>query len=308
MKRKILLVLGLVLAGTLSFLISCSDSNDVSSSNSVKLNIPESCKIIGIKHNEALEAAFQSLRLYYTQQSRSNGEVQRVDKQQCFEIMKSGLNNFLEREGLDFSFLDTALLSGVSRSSGDDLVTSPINKDHILYEYSENLKSVLEGDVKTDSQLLNELNLINNQAAENLSEEDATAVYAGTCTCYYSYQYWKLNYIKWWVALNMPELLCYYSDERINELIIDHISDISPIDPQFSSVEADWIYEEWLRTGETRQMLWNGLTGWWNKGGRTVVYSDAGGAIVGAMQGGGWPGAISEGAKTSILTAIGVYF
>lgn len=312
--KKLFAILSVSLLSVFGIFFSCSDLNEVTDSESSGLIMPEAYKIIGIKHNEALEAAFQSLRQYYTQQSRAVGEVKRIDKTQCYEIMVNGMNDFLKTDGIDIEELN--LTRRISRSTGgDDLEITPIDKDHILYEYNESLKSVLDGEFKTESQLLYELNQINNKASENLSEQDAAAVYAGTCTCYYSYEYWKLNYIKWWVALNMPELLSYYSDERINDLIIDNFSNISPISPQYSALEADWIYEEWIRTGETRQMLANELKKWWNNGGAEIVFADASGAVGGAIKAvyisGGTlsiPGAIGEGALMSITVAIGKYF
>ena len=312
--KKLFAILSVSLLSVFGIFFSCSDLNEVTDSESSGLIMPEAYKIIGIKHNEALEAAFQSLRQYYTQQSRAVREVKRLDKAQCYRIMQNGINDFLKTDGIDIEELD--LTRRISRSTGgDDLEITPIDKDHILYEYNESLKSVLDGEFKTESQLLYELNQINNKASENLSEQDAAAVYAGTCTCYYSYKYWKLNYIKWWVALNMPELLNYYSDERINDLIIDNFSNISPISPQFTAFEADWIYEEWIRTGETRQMLANELKKWWNNGGATVVYNDASGAVAGsiggAVSGGGIgsiPGAIAIGVYASVDTAIRQYF
>jgi integrase len=85
-----------------------------------------------------------------------------------------------------------------------DLDNGVIKRGKYSFPISDELKKDLDQYIQIRQYLLAKLNVLNIEAKENLSENDAMAVYAGTSTCYYSYLYWKENYMKWKIALNKP--------------------------------------------------------------------------------------------------------
>ncbi|WP_298650147.1 hypothetical protein [uncultured Proteiniphilum sp.] len=139
------------------------------------------------------------------------------------------------------------------------------------------ITSVLGNEFKENElpRLKMQLDIINQKAAKTLSETDAAVIYCTTSTGYHSYQYWMNNHIKWYFALNYPEILEQYSNEELNQLQLKN-----------GKIKTKgWWDDVW----STAESWWNSassaIKNWWNNGGREVVAADAGGATGGAMGG-----------------------
>ena len=158
-------------------------------------------------------------------------------------------------------------------------------------------KSFAENPEMSSSELIDELNAVNNMALVQLSDTSKIhAVFSGTATCYSSYNYWKENHKKWIIALNYPELLDEYTDEELNALVPGEYGFVLPW-------TKSKISELWQKVKDT-------VSDWWNNGGKEIVYADGRGAAIGAMAGamvggaGAGPGAVAGGASASISEAI----
>jgi hypothetical protein len=261
-------------------MLSCSDDNyseggpEQSGKN---LEMPEKYKVIGKRHNEGLAAAFSALRKYYKVETRADGEVRKLSKEECLALMEDALQKYCVSKGCDnIELLDLSLVDGAKTRSVIEM------KPEVKVLVDKMMNEILNKE-RTPKQMVDVLNDINKEADATLSEEDAIAVYAGTSTCYYSYLYWKENHMKWIIALNNPELLGQYEDEILNSFNI-HKGELV-----FSS-SADtrgWWDDAWGAIGETWDSGSEAVSNWWNYGGgKEVVAEDGAGAVGGAVSGG----------------------
>ena len=269
------------------------------------LCIPEEYQIVGKKHNEGLEYAFQAIRTYYADQmTKSGGMPKRMSKEELLALGEKSAIAFAEK---NFSNVPDGFCQNLIEKMGDAATKSAGQPTSEVYAYIEKIRQALENEPKDENHLIEKLNVINQEAAQNLSQEDAAAVYAGTSTCYNSYIYWKENRMKWIVAINFPEYLSLYSDEDLNLFVGEEL-----ITSQ--ALTKSWWDDAWSAIGETWDSIQNAVVDWWNNGGgKEIVLTDAGSAGVGAIEGivaggaGAAAGAIAEGCRGSIVAAIYEY-
>lgn len=308
MKKIISAFGGIVFACLL--LTSCSNDElniPEPSKGSLNLNMPEECKTVGIQHNEGLESAFIAIRKHYEQaKTRSNDTIHQLTKDQYFLIAKEGLKKFCKEKIGDYSIFDDEMTfeaNVVTRSQGE-------SENSKVLVFIEKIKRVLADEPKSSEQLVRKLNKINEEADQELSEIEATAVYAGTSTCYNSYVYWKENYMKWFLILNRPDLVERYSDEELNYFQLKNGKLIPP------TYTRGWWDDAWSSVGETWDSTKKSVSDWWNYGGgKEVVGQDAGSAVEGAIGGaiagsygggvGAVPGAIAGGIGAGAAGSIG---
>lgn len=308
-RKKILGFLILIVVITSSVLLGCSKEFNRMSSDNEELMMPEDYIKVGEKHNQGLEAAFLSLREFYQQQSRSMSDSVRLSAKDCFAIMEDGFKQYCNSEGIDWELYLGGEKSNNARTRTVDMVGSP------AFDYIDRIKQILLEGEKSPKQLLSKLNALNKEAQLNLSESDANAVYAGTSTCYYSYLYWKENYMKWILALNHPQLLLQFDDETLNAFVIKGDRLIPPVQSR------GWWEDAWSSIGETWDSISESVSDWWNEGGAEVVAADAGDAVAGAIGGaiagsaaggagagpGAVMGAVAGGCTGSISAAISLW-
>ncbi len=224
------------LIGIIAFItfncIGCSNedfSNDYPTD--LKSNIPKEYEIIGEMHNQGLKYAFDSLRSYYTvKKLRSKGStVKNLTKDEVQRLMTKAVLNFAEKDSQQF-FIKT-IKSNSSEWDSSIPIDSLLQKKVVLSEnitfFLDKIKHTLKQHPKSSEELLHKLNKINEEAQSVLSEQELVAIYAGTSTCYHSYQYWKDNYLKWELTLKHPNLAAKYTEEEINQLVI-HNGKIMP--------------------------------------------------------------------------------
>lgn len=263
------------------------------------LHIPAEYKVIGEKHNEGLEYAFQAIRAYYTDQmTKSGGMPERMSREELLTLGEESAITFVKKHSSD---VPEEFYQNLIENMGDAVTKSADQPVSEAYAYIERIKQVLENGPKDENHLMESLNEINQEAAQNLSKEDAIAVYAGTSTCYNSYMYWKGNRIKWIVALNFPEYLTEYSDEELNSFVGKELI-------ASQALTKSWWDDAWSTVGETWDSIKGAVTDWWDNGGKAVVGADAGAAIMGAVEGallGSSVGGVGAG-PGAILGGIGI--
>lgn len=274
----------------------------------VNLNIPDQFKVVGKKHNEGLDAAFAAIQSHYKQvKTRSGDTLPQLSKDECFLIAEEGLKKFCAEKVENYSdeFYGHVCGGMISKTRSQGETISPE-----VYAYVEKIKELLIDEPDSPAQLVRGLNDINESAAAELSEIEAAAVYSGTSTCYNSYMYWKENYMKWFVMLNYPDLAAEFDDEELNRFEFKNGKLVPPVQTR------GWWDDAWSSVGETWDSTKDYVMDWWNNGGgKEVVGTDAGDAVVGAMEGAllgayaqGWgaiPGAVVGGIGVGAAGSIG---
>lgn len=274
-------VLCVVLAMS-AYLFGCSNSDDIISggpqkSKDMALDMPDQFKIIGEKHNEGLNYAFDQLRIYYEQsQTRSNGKIRKLSKKAYLGLMEKACQQYCvdNVNGYTNAYKTQTVSFAKTRSE----VLSAMSPDIVVFV--DKIKDALKNNPKTAEQLLDRLNIINKEAASALTGMNLAAVYAGTSTCYYSYIYWKENHMKWRLAVTNPKLLRHYSDEQLNAFVIKNGKLTPP------SVTRGFWGDAWNGVTETWDSVTDSVSDWWDNGGEDVVGADASGAVIGAISGG----------------------
>jgi hypothetical protein len=299
MKKRIFKAMWLsVMAVAVVTVSSCSSDSDFFGQDGMEENtllMPDEFKEIGVKHNEGLEASFLSLRQYYQIKTRSVDNHIPLSQKQYIDIMNKGFMQFCYDEGFDTITIVSLI------NNKNNIATKGVHTDNSQASmYINRIKKILSKDIKSEEYLLAKLNVLNIEAKENLSENDAMAVYAGTSTCYYSYLYWKENYMKWKIALNKPELLLQYDDKTLNAFTIRDNNFVYPIKTK------SWWESAWAPIGETWDNIRGAVSKWWNEeGGKEVVGTDAGDAVAGALAGAMVGGSFTAGAGTSVGAIMG---
>lgn len=280
MKTNFKVLYGALFMG--AFLFSCSSSDDYTDRGLKKnqdtvLNMPDQYKVIGEKHNEGLNYAFDELRIHYEQsQTRSNGKIRKLSKNACLNLMEKACQQYCVEnvDGYTNAYKAQTISSVKTRSEALSIMSPEIAV------FVDKIKNALKNDPKTSEQLLVRLNAINEEAASTLSETDLAAVYAGTSTCYYSYIYWKENHMKWRLAVTNPKLLSHYTDEQLNAFVIKNGKLTLP------SLTRGFWGDAWNGVTETWDSVTDSVSDWWDNGGEDVVGADASGAVIGAISGG----------------------
>lgn len=294
-----------VIAFTSLFLLNCSSDEycDEYSEDDLELSIPEQYKIIGGKHNEGLEFAFEAIKSHYISVStrNSSSKISVMYKEDLLALGKQAAIEFSVKNTSDVPEGFCAEIINKSEKIATRSIDSSVSPE--VEAYIKMIDDALKNEPKSPNNLLAKLNRINEHASLNLSEQDAIAVYAGTATCYNSYIYWKENFMKWVIAIKFPELLAQYSDDELNTF---QFIDGKLMAPKVAT--RGWWDDAWSSVGETWDSVCNTATDWWNNGGgKEVVGADAGGAVVGAMDGawGGGPGAVAGGISGACYGSIG---
>lgn len=270
----------------LSFvLFSCSKANTSDVEYSTALDLSEEFLQIGNLHNEGVDYAYREIRSHYSETKDNGSEV--LSKNELLEIALAAL----------YDYCGNVLPLPYDTRTTDD-VNGNQTIDAEIEVYFERIKTFFaENPEMSSSELIDELNAVNNMALVQLSDTSKIhAVFSGTATCYSSYNYWKENHKKWIIALNYPELLDEYTDEELNALVPGEYGFVLPW-------TKSKISELWQKVKDT-------VSDWWNNGGKEIVYADGKGAAIGAMAGamvggaGAGPGAVAGGASASISEAI----
>lgn len=257
-----------------------------------KLEIPEEYNEVGVLHNEGLEYIFEEIKAYgieYTQTPRLKSHPFMQNKD---EFIKQATLDFCNqheklRKHVDIiaSFIEEDVLSLKS--------TSVEHLDPIVQHLLDEITSILSQEFKNNdiAQLKVRLDLINQKAAEILSETDAPIIYCATSTSYYSYQYWQENYGKWYFALNYPEILERYTNEELNQLKIRNgkIKTKGWMGDMFNTVE------NWFNSTT------DSIEEWWNNHGEDILIADGVSAAYGAGK-----AFITAGAETLVFGPTGL--
>ncbi len=154
------------------------------------------------------------------------------------------------------------LKDNVSLKSSGTEVSNPA-----VQQLLDEAMAVLRQKFKKDklSQLKAQLDMLNQKAAETLSESDASIVYCATSTGYSSYQYWMKNYRKWYFALHYPQILERYSNEELNQLQLKN-----------GTIRTKWM--DWDKWWDTAESWWedtcDAVEDWWDEYGDEVLPSD----------------------------------
>lgn len=305
-----------VIIATIFILSSCQKWND-DYSRSQLLNIPEKYRVIGEKHNEGLDFAFKAIKSHYAEVVTRNGGSK------LNAMSKDNLLALGKQAAIDFSTKNTSNVPTnfckdiINKSGGITTRSTNSTVNPKIGIYIQKIEDVLKNEPKSPEDLIDKLNKINEHASQNLSDQDAIAVYAGTVTCYNSYIYWKENFMKWVIAIKYPELLAQYSDDELNSF---QFIDGKLMSPRVAT--KSWWEDAWSSVGETWDSVKNSTSDWWNNGGgKIIVAADAGGAVMGAIDGaikgaiiggvGAGPGAIAggitDGCRASIATSIATW-
>lgn len=290
------------------FISSCTSDEYYGgcSKEAPELNIPDQFKIIGEKHNEGLEAAFAAMRNYYKQPKTKSNKA-KLTQEEYLLIAQKGLKTFCNEKLGEYPGLSEQISHqiGIKTRALSDV------KNLKVAAFINKIKDALNNEPKSSAQLVKKLNSINEEAAIELSEAEAMAVYAGTSTCYNSYMYWKENHMKWILILNKPNMVNKFSDEELNLFTIKNKRLMAP-----TQTRGNWWDDAWNSTGEAWDSATDYVSDWWNEGGgKEVVATDAGsavegalgGAIAGSAAGGGGavPGAIAGGIGVGAAGSIG---
>lgn len=305
MKRKIIfrcIVIMVAVVATMLTLHSCKKWGEDYRHNK-SLNIPQEYEIIGEKHNEGLDFAFNAIRSNYMAIVTKSGasKIRPMSKNELLALGKQAAIDFSTKNTSSVPESFCAEIINQSEKIATRSTNSSVNTE--VEAYIKRIDDVLENEPKSSDELIVKLNIINEHAAQNLSEQDAIAVYAGTVTCYNSYIYWKENFMKWVIAIKFPELLAQYSDDELNSF---QFIDGKLMAPKIST--RSWWDDAWSSVGETWDSIANSTSSWWNEGGgKVVVGADAGGAVVGAMDGawGSGPGVVAGGISGACYGSIG---
>lgn len=305
--RRIIYVFCIIAFASLSILSCTSDEyDDGCTQETPELNIPEKYKIIGERHNEGLEAAFTAIRNFY-EQPKTKSNKTKLTKDEYLTIAQKGLKNYCNEQFGEYPELISHQTDIKTRAQSE--IENPR-----MAAFINKIKDVLDNEPKNSTQLVAALNQINEEATRELSEIEATAVYAGTSTCYNSYMYWKENHMKWILILNKPNMVNKFSDEELNLFTIKNKKLMAP-----AQTRGGWWDDAWSSAGEAWDSTTDYVSDWWNEGGgKEVVADDAGSAVAGAIGGaiagssvggvGSIPGAITggvgAGAAGSISSAV----
>ena len=300
------------LSTVLIFFIISAISISIKSCSSIEepliptLDIPEKYNEVGQLHNEALEFAFERIKEQAIE-SVKNPTIKRLFAED------DNYNEFVKQVTLDFCKQNIKLQKKMDfiEKFSEKEITTKIGRKSLTEEISPTLQKffneielVFSKEFQKDEliKLKTQLDIINKNAAETLSEEEAAIVFCGTSTGYSSYQYWMNNNTKWIVALNFPEILEQYNNDELNQLKIKN----------GNIVRMGW----WSDLFDTVEGWWQAVANWWNDAGAEIILNDIAGSVIGAgvgyLEGGDIDGVISAGiffgAGASIATAIGYYF
>ncbi|MDL2257157.1 hypothetical protein LJC06_03010 [Bacteroidales bacterium OttesenSCG-928-I14] len=276
MKKSILSlsVLLLLLLGAFMYQ-SCNNEEQINEPNDHLSSLSEKYNIVGIKHNEALEYFYKNLReVHRTEFSKKSGrDTKNLD---YANLIETSMENFMKDNGC-------SMLDNTMRLMSDDINPAVLNLQEDINQAINQ-----EFNNKNLSTFKKELDNINAEATNTLTEDDAIAIYAGTSTALNSYLYWSENSIKWYLVLNYPEITNEYTEEQLDE-IANLLSEEGESEPP--AYIGKWLKDKW---GQAKDYAVN----WWNNGGQELVAADAGGAIEGAI-GGAIGGAITGGTATA---------
>lgn len=251
---------------------SCSaDGDGFSTPESRELMMPDKFKQVGIKHNEGLDAAFLVLRQHYQARTRVMGDDStKLAKEAIVAVLKNGLKEYYVDKGYDTLVVDGYFRRDIYADTRSfDINESP------AYKYVDKINDILDEGEMAPEQLLVRLNTINRDASQCLSEQDAMVVYAGTSTCYYSYLYWRENYMKWKIALKRPDLLNRFEDEMLNAFVIRKGRLVPPAQTRGL----------WDSVSETIDDVIDSVEDWYDESGKDIVKEDTKGAVSGALGG-----------------------
>ena len=281
MKKLVYGFFSLAVIAIACVIYSCSaDGDGFSTPECRELMMPDEFKQVGIKHNEGLDAAFLVLRQHYQARTRVMGDDStKLSKEAIVALLKNGLKEYYVDKGYDTSVVDGYF----RRDIYADTRSFDIN-EYPVYKYVDKINDILDEGEMAPEQLLFKLNTLNREAEQCLSEEDAAIVYAGTSTCYYSFLYWRENYMKWKIALKRPDLLNRFDDEMLNAFVIRKGRLVPPT--QTRGV--------WDSISETIDDVIDSVKDWYDESGKDLVKEDtkgavsgaAGGAVAGSMAGG----------------------
>jgi AraC-like DNA-binding protein len=278
-------------------------SSDFDSDVTIKnLDIPKEYNEVGILHNEGLEYIFEELKAYGIEYMKNPRLKSRPFMENNDEFIKQATLNFCNQHEKLRKYGDilTHVLKDIPslKSSSEEKNSPSVQQllDKIATVFNQEFKE------KELSRLKEQLDVINQQAAQTLSETDASIIYCATSTGYHSYQYWMNNYKKWYFALNYPEILEQYNNEELNQLQLKNgiIRTKGWWDNMWNTVESWW------------DSVSDAVNNWWNNGGADIVNADASGAAGGALTGlitgaGAIPGAIASGLAGSAKEAVETY-
>lgn len=299
MKKNVFKIFSVM--GLIAIFIACSnewEDNQSSIPNNVELEMPEMFKIVGEEHNEALDYTYDSFKDYYVK-TATRGYIDSMI------LLNREEYTFL---GEKAAFEYCAKLHGTKMDLSND--EDDITLNGTMQYYVHRICSALKESQNDSKKLLENLNQINRDAGEELSEMDAAAIYAGTSTCYHSFLYWNENYMKWVIALNEPKLLTLYDNEELKHF--DYING-GFVSPKMNTLTRNWLQDAWSDLGETWDDIGETVNEWWNDTiQQGIVEADLGGAVRGAISGGlkgktlqaAGIGAVSKGATKSVTEAI----
>lgn len=244
------------------------------------LDVPEEYVEVGKTHNEGLDYIF--------------AEIQ----EKCIAYAKQSEVNPINSKSIDYLTIGQDALIEFCRTNPATKVNAGLYEAFILHSSATYKSSIatemnpkqqelfrelqlalkIEFNSKNLKQLKGRLNLINNKAMSELSENDAAEIFCATSTAYSTFQYWNKNYRAWYFALNYPEILEQFKKADLNKLSLKSTINVSDTIPR----GIDWTKRVWDRVEGWYFNTADAVDIWWDIYGDGIMISDCVGAAFGA--------------------------
>jgi len=212
------------------------------------LAIPDEYKEVGASHSEGLDYIFSSIQYNCIEYSRRcDTDPMHIEVLDYRVIVREALKEFCEED---------ARVKKISAFYMESIQTDYFLKSrHVtdlkpeVEDFVNKIQFAIRAGLtkKNINQFKRELNAINQAATEQLSSDDAAAIYCATSTAYSSFQYWHKNYRAWYFALNYPEIMERYGKQELNKLSLKGATAYMDTIPGFR---------------DRLKVFWDGFEGW----------------------------------------------
>jgi hypothetical protein len=230
---------------TCGFLNSCQSNDDAIDYN---MDLPEEYLEVGIQHNDGLNFIFSRIQEECIEYLK-NHEIDslKFEPVNYRAIIRDAINEFCSSNPKTKEYAKFFLPVIESEDYEKSLHVNEIapQKKELL----DRIQLALPQDCnkRTLKGLKDDLQLINQEASQRLSSEDAASIYCATSTAYFTFQYWSKNYRAWYFLLNYPEILEQLEKEKLNKLSLKST---------YLLTDTTSDRKSWLG------ILWDGFEGW----------------------------------------------
>lgn len=190
---------------SLALIISCNKNSDYFSNNDI-LKI-EDFEIIGIEHNEALDYVFHKLKSFANEE-----DAVLKSKENIITIAESSIKDFMNKynlasetmmiayENIEEVFSTRDYILNNKSSHTNNLIYSKASKKSLSenqIKLLDDLNIIISSDFENVTELRNNINLIEKEAIEVLSEDEIYVILAATSVAKNTFEYWSENHKKW---------------------------------------------------------------------------------------------------------------